>query len=470
MRRAFMDQCPTCGNERRPGARFCKQCGQPFLDPAGPANPAFSIQPTLPAWRVHDDPTTIEPPPTEAKPPAAYAALMDTISTVPPATNTPDFSLESDFDQPPPAAPELSPLLAGRYRLTRALPAAETGATLHAAEDWLTCGSCNALQSDPNERYCLMCGAELTTRPVVQLRELAAAEATETDLVDEQGRRYQLIPAPAPLAATPPPVPGLHLSAAAQTHPGLVRDIDEDSVLIMQLTALCEARPALSMGLFAVADGIGGADAGEVASRAASRALAESILTRVFAPLAGGDSILPEALETHLREAIHIANRAVLAAREQRQLDLGCTLTAALVVGDQALVANLGDSRAYLMRGGRLAQITQDHSVVASLIAAGLAQPEEIYTHEKKGVIYRSLGEKPELEIDTFALTLQPGDRMLLCCDGLWEMARDPLIEDTLLQHPEDSRRACATLIKLANSAGGEDNISVIVMDVLPTD
>jgi serine/threonine protein phosphatase PrpC len=119
------------------------------------------------------------------------------------------------------------------------------------------------------------------------------------------------------------------------------------------------------------------------------------------------------------------------------------------------------------MRGGTLQQVTQDHSVVANLVAAGLAQPEEVYNHERKNVIYRSLGDKPELKIDTFAFTLQPGDRLLLCCDGLWEMVHDSLIEDTLLQYPEHPQPACEALIKLANSAGGDDNISAIIIDVL---
>ena len=500
-----MDTCPNCGNDRRPGARFCRQCGYSFADdpddpptkspiePIGdePETPTgqpsetdlpLSMKPTLPARGSEaDEPDRpgIDLPSTDTDPLAAYDSLVDI------AEPTALSSVAAYADPKSPAAdspPTPNPvrlgegrLIAGRFRIIRSLSVDEGGPNLYEAEDRLTCPNCKVIQPDPNERFCLMCGAEMTARPIVKLREAEASSppeaesrpAGEAGQFQDHGLWYQIVTGDAADAAGPPTV-GMQLSAAYQTHPGMVRDIDEDSILAMQLSVVCEARSAPALGFFAVADGIGGSDAGEVASRAAVRSLAEGVLRRVFAPLAGGDSLLPENLDSHLRDAIHEANRAILAIRQERNLDLGCTLTAALICGEQAIIANVGDSRTYLMRGGKLAPVTQDHSLVASLIAAGLSKPEEIYTHEKKSVIYRSLGDKPELEIDTFPLTLQPGDRLLLCCDGLWEMVRDNLIEDTLLQYPDNARYACATLIKLANSAGGEDNISVIIVDALP--
>ena len=139
--------------------------------------------------------------------------------------------------------------------------------------------------------------------------------------------------------------------------------------------------------------------------------------------------------------------------------------TAVLVLNDTAVAANVGDSRVYLWRDGKLAQITQDHSLVASLIAVGELEPEEIYTHEKKSVIYRSIGDKPDVEVDTFVTPLQDGDRLVCCCDGLWEMIRDEGIAEVMLSEP-DPQQACNEMVKRANFAGGEDNISVIVTAV----
>jgi len=155
----------------------------------------------------------------------------------------------------------------------------------------------------------------------------------------------------------------------------------------------------------------------------------------------------------------------LLRSQAEQDTNMGCTLTAALVQDTNAVVVNVGDSRTYHMRNGALSKITNDHSIVARLLERGMIQPEEIYTHEQKGIIYRSLGDKPDLEVDTFDLELQPGDRLVLCCDGLWEMLRDPYIEDVLLEL-YDPQAASDRLVQMANQAGGEDNISVIVVNV----
>jgi protein phosphatase len=131
----------------------------------------------------------------------------------------------------------------------------------------------------------------------------------------------------------------------------------------------------------------------------------------------------------------------------------------------QAVVINVGDSRTYRLRQGHLEQITRDHSIVARLVEQGYLSKEEIYAHDQKSVIYRSLGDRPDVEIDTFQLDLSPGDRLLLCSDGLWEMVRDPLIEEVLLER-YDPQQACDRLVELANLSGGEDNISVVVINI----
>jgi serine/threonine protein phosphatase PrpC len=125
----------------------------------------------------------------------------------------------------------------------------------------------------------------------------------------------------------------------------------------------------------------------------------------------------------------------------------------------------VGDSRAYRWNEQGLEQLTTDHSVVASMIANGQAAPEDIYSHPHRSIIYRSIGDKPSVEIETRILPLAAGDRLLVCSDGLWEMVRDEGIADVMLQEA-DPQAACDLLVKHANLAGGEDNISVIVVAV----
>jgi protein phosphatase len=117
------------------------------------------------------------------------------------------------------------------------------------------------------------------------------------------------------------------------------------------------------------------------------------------------------------------------------------------------------------LRQGKLSAVTQDHSIVARLLEQGLIEQEEVYTHHQRSVIYRSLGGRVDIEVDIFPLELEPGERLLLCSDGLWEMVRDQMIEEVLLER-SDPQQVCNRLVELANLAGGEDNVSVIVLDV----
>jgi protein phosphatase len=145
---------------------------------------------------------------------------------------------------------------------------------------------------------------------------------------------------------------------------------------------------------------------------------------------------------------------------------MGSTLTLALVIDGHAFVANVGDSRTYLWRGGLLQQITEDHSAVYQLYRAGALSEEGIYTHPRRNEITRNMGFRTTVQADYFQVELLPGDLLLLCCDGLWEMLHNDGIADLFLVSYGDPQRICDELVKRANQAGGDDNISVIVVQV----
>jgi serine/threonine protein phosphatase PrpC len=166
-------------------------------------------------------------------------------------------------------------------------------------------------------------------------------------------------------------------------------------------------------------------------------------------------------------DGVQRANQAVHQGNVDSHGDMGTTMTGSLIVGTTAYVANVGDSRTYLYRQGEgLSKVTQDHSVVASLVSAGIIKPDDIYTHPKRNQIYRSLGERENVEVDPFVVQLQPEDKILLCSDGLWDMVRDPLIEGVIKQNSSDLEKTADGLIKAALDGGGEDNVSIIVAHI----
>src|SRR6185312_16071 len=199
---------------------------------------------------------------------------------------------------------------------------------------------------------------------------------------------------------------------------------NEDSMFAFQWDRTHDSQHQ-QFGLFVVADGMGGHANGQDASRLAIQTMIDFMLPKVISGTRTGD----DAFLSLMGEGVQAANQAVHGRNMESHADMGTTMTAALVVGATAYVANVGDSRTYLYREGKgLSKVTHDHSVVASLVDAGIIKPDDIYTHPKRNQIYRSLGEKPIVEVDTFPVNLQPGDKLMLCSDGLWDMVRDPLI------------------------------------------
>jgi protein phosphatase len=271
----------------------------------------------------------------------------------------------------------------------------------------------------------------------------------------------------------------IKFETAALTDIGRVRDENEDTVF-HKVVDKPDDDPT---GLFIVADGIGGRLAGQIASYWAAEAVKDNLadliayqdprsthsfsredVLRVQRVAASG--VDPSNLKERVAAAVNRANNVVRGYARHRPKDArnaGTTLCLALVYGLRAIVANVGDSRAYLLRGGRLHQITKDHSVVQQMIDAGEAQADALYTHPKRHVIYRSLGARDTVEPDIFTLRLVPGDCLLLCSDGLWEMVRDANTMISIIGAAASVRTACQQLVDAANAAGGQDNIGVVL-------
>ena len=237
---------------------------------------------------------------------------------------------------------------------------------------------------------------------------------------------------------------------------------NEDGVLAVR--SVCDVDGRLcQVALYVVADGLGGHASGRVASHLATRSLMQSVLPAIQQGQELDDTFLMDTLT----DCIHQANSVIHEYKEEHGVDLGTTITAALLVESTAYIVNVGDSRTYIYRrNGSLAQITRDHSLVARLVSAGAIASEDVYTHPDRNKIYRFLGEKEIVLVDWFIAPLRAGDYLLLCSDGLWEMVRDHEIEKILKRCLPDVTQASEALIKAALHRGGSDNVSVIVAPV----
>ena len=202
--------------------------------------------------------------------------------------------------------------------------------------------------------------------------------------------------------------------------------------------------------VFVVADGMGGAQAGEVAS---------SVATAAFEP--GNEA--GQSPEAYLRSVAETANRRIheLAREDASRSGMGTTLTAAFVDGDEVSLAHVGDSRAYLFRDGELRRLTSDHSLVEELRRQGRLTEEEAVEHPQRSIITRALGPEPDVDVDTMTYPARPGDVLLLCSDGLTTMLSDEEIGAVLRAHA-DLRQAVRELIRGANEAGGRDNVTAV--------
>ena len=207
--------------------------------------------------------------------------------------------------------------------------------------------------------------------------------------------------------------------------------------------------------IFAVADGMGGAQAGEVASKLAAAALEDTDQ----GTLRGEDGVVA---------LIQEANRRVYerSNEDPSASGMGTTMTVALVEAGRVVIGHVGDSRAYLARDGRLEQLTEDHSLVNELLKTGKLSREEAETHPQRSVITRALGTDPDVDVDTFSVPAQTGDLFLLCSDGLTDMVPEDAIFAVVERNRDDIDAALRALVKAANRGGGEDNITVVAFEI----
>jgi serine/threonine protein phosphatase PrpC len=286
-----------------------------------------------------------------------------------------------------------------------------------------------------------------------------------------------------PTAAPPQPQSGMVSNAPVHTRPltpprqfetstrrlrfGMTSNVggrqnNEDTAMAILMSAEVTGNPP-PLGLFIVADGMGGHQHGEIASSITARTVAQSILQEVLIPqleereLNANQKTIPEVLS----EAMSMANSAV----QTQAPGGGTTATCVMIRGDLSYIAHVGDSRAYLLSEGTLEAITRDHLLVRRLQELGNLTSEEADTHPQRNVLYRAIGQSESLEVDASTRRLQPSSKLLLCSDGLWGVVDDESIR-SIMQENNDPQEICDQLIAAANANEGQDNITAVVIQM----
>jgi serine/threonine protein phosphatase PrpC len=249
----------------------------------------------------------------------------------------------------------------------------------------------------------------------------------------------------------------VRIASGGVTDVGRVRSNNEDCYQIVE-----------PQHLFVLSDGMGGEAHGEIASAMAVETVVKHCMdleTNPAAQTVGAVEPKWSVRTKRLSTAVHLANRNIFKSAEEHpdQHGMGATLTAVWIDGAKLSVAHVGDSRAYLLRGGSLLQLTRDHSLVAEQVRRGILTAAEAETSDMQSVLLRALGAQAEIEVDAEEHTLFPRDELLLCSDGLTRMVTEPEIAGTL-QAETNPERAAGKLVELANERGGPDNITVIVV------
>lgn len=248
------------------------------------------------------------------------------------------------------------------------------------------------------------------------------------------------------------------LAAAALRDIGRERRENQDHCFAQVLSFPADQRN-LALGLFVVADGMGGHHDGGYASKLALTTVVQTVMTQFIAPVLGAERPTPQPI---LQAAVQAANAAVYEAGQQAGSDMGTTCTAALLYGEDLIVAHVGDSRALLIGGG-VKQLTTDHTAVGRLIAIGALTPEEAHDHPLRNQLYRSIGQQPEVAVEVTKTTLRDQTHLVLCSDGLWGLVPETTIADIVAEAPTP-QMAARHLIAQANLLGGHDNIAAVVV------
>lgn len=519
-------RCSRCGALLRENARFCNNCGmiQPQTPPQGTdalstdtaeqpgrikrpsrplrpnaaSGPGLAAPPTVPHGTPSARATILLNSDHAAPPTGALDGppdLLDVISSTPTneysaITPTSGSYQTNAASGPPPWPLPAGDTLEGRFRVESVISASPDvpGAeNLYHVTDLLgyeRCWSCGTQHgaAGVGERFCPQCGADMIghellmteqrveserdTLPEMPIAPDEAEAAQRGRVFVRDGRRYRVSEIEREGTRFPA---GPHVTIVGQSHVGLTRagETNEDSFGSLALNLAHDSRRQ-PLAIAIVADGLGGHASGQDASRIAVRIFIEKLTNSLAIPMMAplGSSLPPdEAVEAALVAAAQAANSAVYQANINGAGDMGSTLVALVLVGENAWIANVGDSRAYVMDGDALRRVTSDHSLVEQLILSGMLKPEDRYTYPQRNRIFRSLGSEQEVELDVFTQKLKPGMRLLLCSDGLWEMARDPEIEQ-ILRTTEHPYAACSKLIAAANEYGGEDNITAVIVQV----
>ncbi len=491
--------CPDCKTELGPDDAFCGNCGRPRPQP-------LEKKQTL-VFRSDDgdDENEIEAvlAATSGMVAGATAPVVEPIvvSELPPIKGPVGFDALAPAPTQPPATPTPVPVpeLISTYKPR--------------PEPWL-CKQCNTLNIAQDE-YCNICGAmrvspepEPVPEPVALLAPvtetkvdiLAKALAPKQEGDERLGWRYVV---------------------GQATNEGIARfgSANEDSSFRLEINRIFQSKPE-PFALYIVADGMGGQDAGEVASRMVIEAVGAEVLTKLAAPWLAGQELDKTTVEDTLRQAVQEGHHRVRQANIENDRESGTTITTVCIINNLAVFANVGDSRTYLFRPWKepkvekaeppasenpaktlklgtdarrtnklstngkpngenhaadaakpqprleIQRVTRDQSLVQTLVDEGRIKPDDVYSDPRRNVVLNAIGAPDEdVPVDTYQRELEPGDTILLCSDGMWEMARDDAIAERILTL--DSPQACADeLVALACRNGGADNVAVLVVQV----
>lgn len=321
----------------------------------------------------------------------------------------------------------------------------------------IICPSCHSANRT-GANYCVVCGHRLqattvlsspvgglSTQPLVGGLSSAPATVTSGEPANGpetgQGRRAGL-------------------RVGYRTDVGRLRQLNEDSLLSLEL-GFSNRSKDYTVNLFIIADGMGGHENGEVASGLLVHTMTWNVYQSLLRDDMPGGSL--DDLETWLVEVVKAGNRQVYERAQQTGSDMGTTVVAALFVDHRAMIAHVGDSRAYHLGTTGIRQLTIDHSLVERLVAAGEITRQQARHHPHAHVIIRTIGDEPTVEVDVTHQQLAQGDSLVLCSDGLSGMINDETIHQ-LVVGAESPQAACEALVAAANAAGGEDNVTVIVI------